>query len=149
MQDNNDYNVNRIRVTHVAMLNTDDYEHFVTHLLDSQKWLSGKGGANSTTEGLPEVKYFYELTDEQQKLWHNGMYIECIAVSAPGKHTIYIDKELLEQDIMNFELAKETKHSLVNIGKKAFEKYYSIITGQEQPDQEPEQLDQLPSDSNN
>jgi len=64
------------------------------------------------------------------------------------KHTIYIDKELLEQNIMNFDLPKETKHSLVSIGKRAFDKYYGIITGQEQPDQEFEQSDQLPSDSN-
>lgn len=52
------------------------------------------------------------------------------------KHTIYIDKEDLEQNVMNFDLTKETKYSLVNIGKEAFNKYMKTFTEQEQHCQE-------------
>ena len=65
------------------------------------------------------------------------------------KHTIYIDKELLQQNVMDFDLSKETKHSLVSIGKKAFEKYLSILIKQEQPDQDLMQSDQSHSDLDN
>jgi NTE family protein len=72
------------------------------------------------------------------------------------KHTIYIDKEDLKQDVMDFNLTKDVKHSLVDIGKKAFEKYYNKIKQDQPPDlkqgqpgPEQQQLDQKHSDSNN
>ena len=56
------------------------------------------------------------------------------------KHTIYIDKEDLEQNVMNYDLTKETKYSLVNIGKEAFNKYKKTFIEQEQHclEQQPE-----------
>ena len=65
------------------------------------------------------------------------------------KHTIYIDKEDLEQNVMNFDLTKENKHSLVNIGKEAFNKYVKTFTEQEQHYQEQQPESPEHSDSCN
>ena len=65
------------------------------------------------------------------------------------KHTIYIDKEDLEQNVMNFDLTKENKHSLVNIGKEAFNKYIKTFTEQEQHYQEQQPESPEHSDSCN
>ena len=65
------------------------------------------------------------------------------------KHTIYIDKEDLEQNVMNYDLTKETKYSLVNIGKEAFNKYKKTFIEQELHYQEQRPECQEHSDSCN
>ena len=92
LDNENDYHVNRVKVTHSCFLSTSDYNKFVSHLLDNQDWLAGLGGASSDAD-LRDVEFFHEYTDEEQDAWRSKMYIKAIAVSAPGCNTIYVNPE--------------------------------------------------------
>ena len=82
------------KITHRAQLTTEQYDILADNLLSSLPWLAGKGGTDSTAD-LPgtEDLDFFQLTPEQQDAWRAGAFSLFVAVSAPGRETLYLDPQ--------------------------------------------------------
>lgn len=86
------YTIQRAKITHHVELSTALYDELADKLMEPIEWLKGKGGCDSTTEGLPDVDFFQLSSDDMEK-WRAGSYILALKVTAPGRETIYIDPQ--------------------------------------------------------
>jgi len=79
-------------VQEIVTLSNEDFEEFKYSLLSDQEWLSGKGGDDSDYKVSDELEWF-DLTEEQQRLWIAQSYRLVIMVHNQNGEHILVDPQ--------------------------------------------------------
>ncbi len=79
-------------VQEIVILTNEDFNEFKYSLLSDQEWLSGKGGDDSDYKVSEDLEWF-DLTEEQQRLWIAQSYRLVIMVHNQNGEHILVDPQ--------------------------------------------------------
>lgn len=83
----------KVQVVEIITLGAMDFEFFKNGLLDTQTWLDGKGGTNSTFDLGREIDHIWEMTEDEMNNWKKGAYNVCVMVQNEFGENILVDPQ--------------------------------------------------------